>query len=249
MKSKYCAYAELVEEFHSTTAITPDEKKDILELGKNPLLFQKLVSSLAPSIYGNEKIKEVLLLQIVGGVRKEFGDGRVAKENINVLLVGDIGGAKSQLLKRMSIVAPGKYTFGKIKIQDILNNESAILASTVSARRMPTNLFDIVLPVTMDGERMAKFILKPLRKLKTYVDDVLLKKYLSFARQNFNPKITDSARKEIKDYCKIYKISQWSLERIIKFAEAYAKLRLSNKVKKRDVKNAIALFESSLNNA
>lgn len=73
-----------------------------------------MVRSIAPSIYGHEKIKEALVLQMMGGVRKKRDDGLITRGDIHVLLVGDPGAAKSQLLKRITNVAPkARYVTGK----------------------------------------------------------------------------------------------------------------------------------------
>ncbi len=61
-----------------------------------------------------KKVKRALLLQLVGGVTKEMDDGMKIRGNVNVLLMGDPGVAKSQLLKYISTFAPrGIYTNGK----------------------------------------------------------------------------------------------------------------------------------------
>ena len=61
------------------------------------LLYQKLSSSLAPTIYGHEDIKRGLLLQLIGGVHKKTADGGCIRGDINICIVGDPSTAKSQL--------------------------------------------------------------------------------------------------------------------------------------------------------
>ena len=56
-----------------------------------PWHYKKLISSVAPSIYGLENIKEAVLLQLAGGNPKEFKDGIKVRGDVNVLLVGDPG--------------------------------------------------------------------------------------------------------------------------------------------------------------
>mgnify|MGYP001601608317 FL=1 len=90
----------------SQIVISEEEKEMIYELSRDPKLVKKMVDSLAPTIYGHDKIKEGLLLQQFGGVRKVRPDGVVTRGDTHVLLVGDPGAAKSQMLKRLSIVAP-----------------------------------------------------------------------------------------------------------------------------------------------
>jgi DNA replication licensing factor MCM7 len=59
-------------------------------------------------------VKKALLLQLVSGCTKSLGDGMKIRGDINILLMGDPGVAKSQLLKYIATVAPrGVYTTGK----------------------------------------------------------------------------------------------------------------------------------------
>src|SRR3989338_3302273 len=103
-----------VEEDYFDIEISPAEEREILELGADPMLYQRLVRSMAPSIYGHEKVKEALLLQLAGGVQKKRSDGMVTRGDMHVLLVGDPGSGKSQLLKRVNMIAPkGRYVSGK----------------------------------------------------------------------------------------------------------------------------------------
>jgi DNA replication licensing factor MCM7 len=77
-------------------------------------LYTRLASSICPEIFGMEEVKKALLLLMVGGVTKEMVDGMKIRGNINVLLMGDPGIAKSQLLKHISTFAPRAiYTTGK----------------------------------------------------------------------------------------------------------------------------------------
>ncbi len=105
---------ETIEEDFSDINIDEKEMEQIKELSKDPLLFQKIVKSVAPSIYGHEKIKEALALQLVGGVRKAHDDGVIIRGDVHILLVGDPGAGKSQMLKRVVFVAPkARYVTGK----------------------------------------------------------------------------------------------------------------------------------------
>ncbi len=77
-------------------------------------LFTRLASSICPKIFGMGEVKQALLLLMVGGNLKQMADGMKIRSNINVLLMGDPGAAKSQLLKHISNFAPrGIYTTGK----------------------------------------------------------------------------------------------------------------------------------------
>uniref|UniRef100_A0A8D0FLR7 DNA replication licensing factor MCM4 n=1 Tax=Strix occidentalis caurina TaxID=311401 RepID=A0A8D0FLR7_STROC len=94
-----------------------EERVEILkELSKKPDIYERLSSALAPSIYEHEDIKKGILLQLFGGSRKDFthtGRGNFRAE-INILLCGDPGTSKSQLLQYVyNLVPRGQYTSGK----------------------------------------------------------------------------------------------------------------------------------------
>ncbi len=94
--------------------ITPGDEKQIRELAKDPFIHRKLLMSLAPSIYGYGDIKEAILYLLFGGVPKRLPDGVNIRGDLNVLLIGDPGVAKSQLLQYVSRIAPrGLYTSGR----------------------------------------------------------------------------------------------------------------------------------------
>ena len=94
--------------------ITEEDERQIQELSEDPELFMKLRSSIAPSIWGYEEIKEALVLQMFSGVRKVSDDGTVSRGDIHLFLIGDPGVAKSITLKFISNIAPkGRYIVGK----------------------------------------------------------------------------------------------------------------------------------------
>jgi len=102
------------EESYYDLEISDEEIKQIKELAMDPKIFNKLSESVAPSIYGFEKIKEAVLLQLFGGVKKVKSDGGKTRGDVHILLVGDPGVAKSVLLKYVSTIAPkGRYVSGK----------------------------------------------------------------------------------------------------------------------------------------
>lgn len=94
--------------------ITEEDEIEILEMSRDPLLFEKITKSISPTIYGLDKEKEAVALQLFGGTHKEMDDGTSIRGDIHILLVGDPGVAKSQLLRYMSSIAPrGVYASGK----------------------------------------------------------------------------------------------------------------------------------------
>jgi replicative DNA helicase Mcm len=95
-------------------SISAEDERQILILSKKPDIYDKLVSSFAPHIYGHEVIKESILLLIVGSITKKLDDGSTRRGDINLLLVGDPGTAKSEMLKFAAKIAPrGLYTSGR----------------------------------------------------------------------------------------------------------------------------------------
>src|SRR5215204_5934826 len=95
-------------------AISAEDEKNISSIAGKPDAYDKLIASFAPHVYGHEVIKEAILLLIVGSVTKRLGDGSTRRGDINVLLVGDPGTAKSEMLKFAAKIAPrGLYTSGR----------------------------------------------------------------------------------------------------------------------------------------
>jgi len=79
--------------------LTEEDKQEIKKLSKNPNIANIIFDSIAPSIYGNTYIKRALALAMFGGVPKDVGGKHKIRGDINVLLLGDPGTAKSQFLK------------------------------------------------------------------------------------------------------------------------------------------------------
>jgi replicative DNA helicase Mcm len=95
-------------------AISAEDERQIRTIATKPDAYEKLIASFAPHIYGHEVIKEAILLLIVGSVTKKLEDGSTRRGDINVLLVGDPGTAKSEMLKFAAKIAPrGLYTSGR----------------------------------------------------------------------------------------------------------------------------------------
>ncbi|KAI9818235.1 MAG: minichromosome maintenance protein 5 [Thelocarpon impressellum] len=91
-----------------------EEEQEFLELSRRPDLYEVFANCIAPSIYGNADIKRAIACLLLGGSKKILPDGMKLRGDINVLLLGDPGTAKSQLLKFVEKVAPiAIYTSGK----------------------------------------------------------------------------------------------------------------------------------------
>ncbi len=86
--------------------ITLEEEEEILELTKREDFFSLVSNSIAPSIFGHEKIKQGIALQLFSGIREDNGDGTFIRGDVHILLFGDPGIAKSQFLKFVASFAP-----------------------------------------------------------------------------------------------------------------------------------------------
>ncbi len=94
--------------------ITEEDERQILAMSRDPNLYDNIVKSISPSIYGLDEVKRAIALQLFGGCHKEMDDGTVMRGDMHILLIGDPGVAKSQLLRYMSMLAPrGIYASGK----------------------------------------------------------------------------------------------------------------------------------------
>jgi len=107
-------YFESINEDFGEVKISDNEKMEIEIMSQEDDIIHRLVKSIAPSIYGHERIKEALLIQLVGGVKKYQQDGMKIRGDMHVLLIGDPGSGKSQLLKRINKIAPkSRFISGK----------------------------------------------------------------------------------------------------------------------------------------
>eukprot|EP00899_Mesostigma_viride_P019945 jgi/Mesvir1/27952/Mv20159-RA.2 len=101
-----------------TTKRNAEEKaRRLKEISQRPNIYEELTESLAPSIWELTDVKKGLLCQLFGGTNKDFsgvtGAGSVRGE-MNVLLCGDPGTSKSQLLQYVHKISPrGIYTSGR----------------------------------------------------------------------------------------------------------------------------------------
>lgn len=79
--------------------LTEEDEHEIRKLSRDPQVIDKIINSIAPSIYGHTDIKTAIALSLFGGVAKIARGEHHVRGDINVLLLGDPGTAKSQVLK------------------------------------------------------------------------------------------------------------------------------------------------------
>jgi replicative DNA helicase Mcm len=93
--------------------ISKEEIEEFHRMARSPFIYRDLVGSIAPTIYGNEIVKLAIVHQLFGGVSKHVAGNNI-RGDIHVLLVGDPGIAKSQIMRFAIKLAPrGIYASGK----------------------------------------------------------------------------------------------------------------------------------------
>jgi len=107
-------YVTKKQDLFSAYKLTDEDKAEIEKLSKDPRIGERIIKSIAPSIYGHEDIKTGIALAIFGGQEKNVKGKHRLRGDINVLLLGDPGTAKSQFLKYVEKTAQrAVYTTGK----------------------------------------------------------------------------------------------------------------------------------------
>lgn len=109
-----CLAITAEESNYDQVVISEEEKEAIIKLSRDPAVHQKIASSIAPAIFGSEDIKEALSLQLVSTPARILPGGTRRRGDIHILLVGDPGLAKSQLLRHIAAISPrGVFASGK----------------------------------------------------------------------------------------------------------------------------------------
>jgi len=89
----------------AVAALTDEDVRDIMKLSKDERIGERVMMSISPSIYGHEDIKRAIALSLFGGVAKDPGGKHKLRGDINILMCGDPGTAKSQFLKYLEKTA------------------------------------------------------------------------------------------------------------------------------------------------
>ncbi len=101
------------EEFEDMN-ITEEDKREIIELSNREDIYEAMVGSIAPAIYGYDEEKLAMILQLFSGVTKHLPDGSRIRGDLHMLLIGDPGTGKSQMISYVENIAPRSvYTSGK----------------------------------------------------------------------------------------------------------------------------------------
>ncbi|GAB4814991.1 hypothetical protein N2152v2_002037 [Parachlorella kessleri] len=101
-------------DLYSAARLTDEDKNEIRALARDPRIGERIYKSIAPSIYGHGNIKQGIALALFGGQEKHPSATHRLRGDINMLLLGDPGTAKSQFLKYVEKVAHrAVYTTGK----------------------------------------------------------------------------------------------------------------------------------------
>ncbi|WP_458406451.1 minichromosome maintenance protein MCM [Methanobrevibacter sp.] len=110
----YVNHIEPLEQEFEELQLSEEDEEKIIELSQDPNIYDKIIRSTAPSIRGYRDVKEAIALQLFGGAAKQLEDETKLRGDIHILIVGDPGIGKSQILKYVSRLAPRSiYTSGK----------------------------------------------------------------------------------------------------------------------------------------
>ncbi|KAH3679856.1 hypothetical protein WICMUC_000599 [Wickerhamomyces mucosus] len=107
-------FLERKEQERFLNSLTESDKQELQDMLRDPQIYNNLLKSIAPAVFGHEFVKKGILLQLLGGVHKRTIDGIKLRGDINVCIVGDPSTSKSQFLKYVTSFAPRSiYTSGK----------------------------------------------------------------------------------------------------------------------------------------
>ena len=114
-------YIEPSQEDYYQMEISEEDEEKIKKIAYDPRVYTLISESIAPTIFGYERVKEAIALQLVGGVKKSRKDGTVTRGDMHVLLIGDPGSGKCVIGNTKIILDSGEIT----TIQEFYDNNSA----------------------------------------------------------------------------------------------------------------------------
>lgn len=124
----FAKYVDVISKRPEEIEITQDEQDRIKTISSNMGTRDRLIQSMAPSILGHEMHKEVILLSLVGAPSQKTKDERIIRGDIHILLCGDPGLAKSELLK---------YTHENIALRSVWASGKGSTAAGLGAAVVP----------------------------------------------------------------------------------------------------------------
>lgn len=101
---------EIEDEEFEDMEITDQDKADIVDLSNQSDIYETMVDSVAPSIYGYREEKLAMILQLFSGVTKELPDGSRIRGDLHMLLIGDPGTGKCLKGDSKVTLADGRET-------------------------------------------------------------------------------------------------------------------------------------------
>ena len=106
---------EIEDEQFEDMNITDEDKKEIIELSNSGDIYDRMIASMAPSIYGYEQEKLAIIMQLFSGVTKHLPDGSRIRGDLHMLLIGDPGTGKCQKFDTKIALADGtEKEIGKV---------------------------------------------------------------------------------------------------------------------------------------
>ncbi len=117
-------YIEPVEDDPTDMKISEEDRKAIMAIAHRNNAHLYVSQNLAPSIYGHDKIKEALVLQLAGGCQKKRPDGVSTRGDLHMLLIGDPGAGKCVTGDTLVTLASGK----KVQIKDLENDQNELIS-------------------------------------------------------------------------------------------------------------------------
>lgn len=168
---------------------------------------------------------------------------------------------QATLRSQTAVLAAANPKFGHFNPNEDLIKQVKLESPLLSRFDAKFLLLDI--PNKQKDESIASHILREHQQRNAnegLIGKELLRKYVSFAKQRYKPVLSEKASKMIKDFyvklrnpprfgnseLKPIAITARQLEAILRFAEAAAKVRLSNEVTEEDAQRAIDIIKFSM---
>jgi len=214
-------------EQESFAEIEPSRIDEIKELAGEPDIYQQLIDSFAPHIYTTEqgdRQKLAIILALFGGVQKQLPTGSQIRGNINVLLIGDGGTAKSQFLKTAEKLAP----------KSVLASGKGATAAGLTATAEQSNLtgeWSLKAGALVMADLLREYIAYARQKEPTYASEDVKQRLISYYVD---------LREQSEDGDEPGPRHNDSLRRL---AQASARVRLSEDIEMEDAERAIDMFK------